>query len=215
MLGWFADGPNPDHGLLAFRQVSETLGSTPWYLRALRDEGDDGRAAGPDPGLAAGTRSSCCKRAPQTMQMLADDAELRPRAARTCDAEMRAAAGRHDDPARPSSRSGRSAAASCSGSRPATCSGDDDLVVGDALSDLAVGDHRHHPGDGPARPRQAPEIAVIGMGRWGGRELSYASDADAMFVMEDSEPGAPTADRRPGDLRAAPAAAPGRAPTRR
>ena len=28
-----------------------------------------------------------------------------------------------------------------------------------------------------------PEIAVIAMGRWGGREMSYASDADAMFVM--------------------------------
>ncbi|MDO5683010.1 MAG: bifunctional [glutamine synthetase] adenylyltransferase/[glutamine synthetase]-adenylyl-L-tyrosine phosphorylase, partial [Propionibacteriaceae bacterium] len=39
MLGWFADGPNPDAGLLAFRQVSDSLGGTPWYLRALRDEG--------------------------------------------------------------------------------------------------------------------------------------------------------------------------------
>jgi glutamine synthetase adenylyltransferase len=39
MLGWFAEAPNPDHGLLAFRQVSEALGTTPWYLRALRDEG--------------------------------------------------------------------------------------------------------------------------------------------------------------------------------
>ncbi|HET7724446.1 MAG TPA: bifunctional [glutamine synthetase] adenylyltransferase/[glutamine synthetase]-adenylyl-L-tyrosine phosphorylase, partial [Propionibacteriaceae bacterium] len=39
MLGWFAAGPNPDAGLLAFRQVSEALGETPWYLRALRDEG--------------------------------------------------------------------------------------------------------------------------------------------------------------------------------
>src|SRR5215213_5225982 len=39
MLGWFAQAPNPDHGLLAFRQVSEALGTTPWYLRALRDEG--------------------------------------------------------------------------------------------------------------------------------------------------------------------------------
>ena len=33
-----------------------------------------------------------------------------------------------------------------------------------------------------------PEIAVIAMGRWGGRELSYASDADAMFVMDDGGP---------------------------
>src|SRR5690606_17479017 len=39
MLGWFADAPDPDAGLLAFRQVSEALGATPWYLRLLRDEG--------------------------------------------------------------------------------------------------------------------------------------------------------------------------------
>ena len=31
------------------------------------------------------------------------------------------------------------------------------------------------------------------MGRWGGRELSYASDADAMFVMEDDD----NAEQRP------------------
>jgi [glutamine synthetase] adenylyltransferase / [glutamine synthetase]-adenylyl-L-tyrosine phosphorylase len=32
-----------------------------------------------------------------------------------------------------------------------------------------------------------PPIAVIAMGRWGGREISYASDADAMFVLADSD----------------------------
>ena len=40
MLGWFADAPDPDAGLLAFRRVSDALGSTPWYLRSLRDEGE-------------------------------------------------------------------------------------------------------------------------------------------------------------------------------
>ena len=38
LLGWFADAAEPDAGLLAFRQVSEALGSSPWYLRLLRDE---------------------------------------------------------------------------------------------------------------------------------------------------------------------------------
>ena len=38
MLGWFADAPDPDAGLLGFRRVSEDLGGTPWYLRLLRDE---------------------------------------------------------------------------------------------------------------------------------------------------------------------------------
>ena len=38
LLGWFAAAAEPDAGLLAFRQVSEALGSSPWYLRLLRDE---------------------------------------------------------------------------------------------------------------------------------------------------------------------------------
>jgi glutamate-ammonia-ligase adenylyltransferase len=38
MLEWFADTPDPDAGLLGFRRVSEALGTTPWYLRLLRDE---------------------------------------------------------------------------------------------------------------------------------------------------------------------------------
>jgi glutamate-ammonia-ligase adenylyltransferase len=38
MLGWFADAAQPDAGLLAFRQVSDALGDSPWYLRLLRDD---------------------------------------------------------------------------------------------------------------------------------------------------------------------------------
>ena len=38
LLGWFADAAEPDAGLLAFRQVSEALGDSPWFLRLLRDE---------------------------------------------------------------------------------------------------------------------------------------------------------------------------------
>lgn len=39
LLGWFADSADPDTGLLNFRKVSDALGTTPWYLRLLRDEG--------------------------------------------------------------------------------------------------------------------------------------------------------------------------------
>src|SRR5690606_24697377 len=39
MLSWFADGADPDAGLLAFRQISDALGGTHWYLGMLRDEG--------------------------------------------------------------------------------------------------------------------------------------------------------------------------------
>src|SRR5690242_3290556 len=39
MLGWFADGADPDAGLLDFRRLSDSLGSTHWYLKMLRDSG--------------------------------------------------------------------------------------------------------------------------------------------------------------------------------
>src|SRR6185436_603000 len=96
MLGWFAGAPNPDHGLLAFRQVSEALGTTPWYLRALRDEGAMAERIAR---ILASSRYAVAllKRAPQTVQMLADDQELRPRSLAELKAEMHAAAGRQSD----------------------------------------------------------------------------------------------------------------------
>jgi glutamate-ammonia-ligase adenylyltransferase len=187
MLGWFADAPNPDHGLLAFRQVSDALGNTPWYLRALRDEGT---MAARLARILASSRYAVqlLTRAPQTVQMLADDGELQPRSRDDLQAEMKAAGARQETP-----KAGveairairrrelfRVAAADILGEL-------DVLDVGAALSDLAsatidatltvVRDGMH---------QSVPRIAVIAMGRWGGRELSYASDADAMFVMDDS-----------------------------
>ena len=121
MLGWFAEAPNPDHGLLAFRQVSDALGTTPWYLRALRDEG---AMAARLARILASSRYAVqlLTRAPQTVQMLADDADLRPPAGRTC--RRRCARPVRARPTRRpgSRRSGRSGAGSCSGWRQRTSS---------------------------------------------------------------------------------------------
>ncbi len=192
MLGWFASAPNPDAGLLAFRQVSDTLGSTPWYLRALRDEGMMAERLAR---ILASSRYAVqlLTRAPQTVQMLADDADLVPRPLTELDNEMQAAAGRQKD-----AGSGieairairrrelfRIAAADILGLL-------DVFAVGEALSDLASAtiDASLEVVRAASDAEVVPEIAVIAMGRWGGRELSYASDADAMFVMDDASPGA-------------------------
>jgi glutamate-ammonia-ligase adenylyltransferase len=113
MLGWFADAPDPDAGLLTFRQVSDALGSTPWYLRLLRDEG---MAAERLAHLLASTRfaSELLQRAPEGIQMLADDADLRPPPPPSPAPRIRR---------RRPSAFGRSAAGSCSGSPPRTHSG--------------------------------------------------------------------------------------------
>jgi len=41
------------------------------------------------------------------------------------------------------------------------------------------------------RHREAPAFAVIGYGKWGGKELGYASDLDLIFLFDDPHPEAP------------------------
>lgn len=190
MLGWFAEAPNPDHGLLAFRRVSEALGNTPWYLRALRDEGAMAERLAT---ILASSRFAVAllTRSPQTVQMLADDHELVLDDVGDLRQEMAFAAGRQASAAgaieavRGIRRRElfRIAASDILGVS-------DVLAVGRALSSLAsitvdsaLGIARR-----TATQHPVPEIAVIAMGRWGGREMNYASDADAMFVMADGPP---------------------------
>ena len=82
--------------------------------------------------------------------------------------------------------------------------------VGAALTDLASAtiDATLQVVRAGSEAQPVPRIAVIAMGRWGGREMSYASDADAMFVMEDGGRARrrPDQDRRGGDHRDAHAA---------
>jgi glutamate-ammonia-ligase adenylyltransferase len=197
MLGWFAGAPNPDAGLLAFRQVSEALGTTHWYLRALRDEGAMAERLAR---ILASSRFavSLLTRAPQTVQMLAGEQELQPRPLADLTSEMRAAAGRQSSTAaaveaiRAIRRRElfRVAAADLLGQL-------DVLAVGAAISDLAsatIDAALSVARAGAADPGAVPPIAVIAMGRWGGHEMSYASDCDAMFVMADSTPGGGSGD---------------------
>ncbi|MPZ60886.1 MAG: bifunctional [glutamine synthetase] adenylyltransferase/[glutamine synthetase]-adenylyl-L-tyrosine phosphorylase [Propionibacteriales bacterium] len=188
MLGWFAAAPDPDQGLLAFRQVSDALGETPWYLRQLRDEG---AAAERMARVLSSSRyaSDLLMRAPEAAGMLADDAELRSRTREQLVAEMSTSARRHDDP--------EAAVAAVRAVRRRElfrCAVADllDLLdvheVGDALTDVAVATlegalvaatravEAKLGGELPTR------MALIAMGRLGGHEMSYGSDADVMVV---------------------------------
>jgi len=41
------------------------------------------------------------------------------------------------------------------------------------------------------RHREVPAFAVIGYGKWGGKELGYASDLDLIYLFDDPHPDAP------------------------
>ena len=184
MLGWFAAGPNPDHGLLAFRQVSEALGTSAWYLRALRDEGALAE------NLATVLASSryavdLLMRDPQTVQLLGEHAgERRP--LEEIRAEMRAVARRHADPgdAVEAVRAVRRrellrvAAAELLGRA-------DVRGIGEALSDVMTATVDVALEVSTRVVEEPPPLAIVALGRWGGRELNFGSDADALVVVGD------------------------------
>ncbi|MFI7053926.1 bifunctional [glutamine synthetase] adenylyltransferase/[glutamine synthetase]-adenylyl-L-tyrosine phosphorylase [Streptosporangium canum] len=189
MLGWFADAPDPDGGLLGFRQVSDKLGATPWYLRLLRDE----TAVASRLARLLGTSryvTGLLLHAPDAVAMLGSDAELAPRPAEALLAEARVTVGRHPTEA-------ESAVAAVRGLRRrelfrtavADLTGHIDIEqVGQALSTLndmtiqAALDAAISKVEMERRTPLGTRFAVIAMGRLGGFESSYGSDADVMFV---------------------------------
>src|SRR5699024_9665547 len=75
LLDTFADAPDPDAGLLAYRQVSDALATTPWYLRLLRDEGLVAQRLARLLGTSR-LVASLLQRAPEVLRLLVHDADL-------------------------------------------------------------------------------------------------------------------------------------------
>ncbi len=187
MLGWFAQGPNPDHGLLAFRHLSESLGSSPWYLRALRDEGEMAERLAR---LLSSSRWAVdlLERSPESSRMLADTDELVPRSRDDLATAMVRAAGRHSQDA--------DAIDAVRALRRQELLR---LVMGDLLGIVeldqlgrGLADLAGATIDGALQivargVHEPPRLAVVAMGRWGGGEMGLGSDCDAMFVIADSD----------------------------
>lgn len=192
MLGWFADRPSPDHGLLAFRQTSQALRSSPWYLRALRDEGAMAERLAH---VLASSRYAVnlLQRAPETVRMLADEHEPAKLSNTELSFEMDAAVRRHAGPEQAVEAIRAIRRRELFRIAVADLLDRADTVeVTRALSDLttvtidaALQAVHNSIAAGPAASGRVPALAVIAMGRWGGREMAYGSDADAMFVVED------------------------------
>jgi glutamate-ammonia-ligase adenylyltransferase len=194
MLGWFADAPAPDAGLLAFHQVSDALGNTPWYLRLLRD---DMTVAQRMARLLASSRYAVdlLLRQPETVAILGDDAQLIPRDRAALQAEAAALVGRH------AAAENAVAALRALRRRELLRTAMADLLersgaeqTGEALTtvaavtieaalQVALRSVTERRGAVPTR------MCVVAMGRFGGHETGYGSDADVMFV-HDPQPGA-------------------------
>ncbi|MDP4506157.1 bifunctional [glutamine synthetase] adenylyltransferase/[glutamine synthetase]-adenylyl-L-tyrosine phosphorylase [Nonomuraea turcica] len=186
MLGWFADTPDPDAALLGFRQVSDKLGSTPWYLRLLRDE----TAVAARMSRVLGTSryaTGLLMNAPEAVAMLGSDEELAVRPRESLRGEASAAVSRHVG----GDGGAETAVAAVRALRRkelfriavADIFGLADIeTVGGALSSLTDVTLQAAMDAALSKVGDVSSFAVIAMGRLGGLESSYASDADVMFV---------------------------------
>ncbi|MFI7595611.1 bifunctional [glutamine synthetase] adenylyltransferase/[glutamine synthetase]-adenylyl-L-tyrosine phosphorylase [Micromonospora sp. NPDC049359] len=207
LLSEFADAPEPDRGLLNYRKVSDKLGSTPWYLRLLRDGGPVARRLARVLALSRYV-ADLLARDPEALRLLAEENELSPRPRPVLRDGFLAAAARHTDPVE-ATRAVRAlrrrelvrvacadvlCRAGALAPTPTRADGTtrpspglaDITEVGTALADVT--DATLAAALRAARASQpAPDglrFAVIGMGRLGGYESNYLSDADVLFVYD-------------------------------
>ncbi|KQS59813.1 bifunctional glutamine-synthetase adenylyltransferase/deadenyltransferase [Geodermatophilus sp. Leaf369] len=191
LLQTLASCADPDAGLLAYRQVSESLGGNQWYLRLLRDEGQVAERLAQ---LLGSSRyvSGLLTRTPEALRLLARDEELVPRSADALASAWRQSVARAGTAAegvqvlRALRRTEllRIACADLLGML-------DVVAVGVALRDVAVATLRagldaavrSWAADVKVAVTDVPvDMAVIAMGRLGGAEMSYGSDADVLYV---------------------------------
>lgn len=188
LLGWLADGVDPDAGLLAFRRVSDALGTSHWYLGMLRDHQ---AAAERLCYLLSSSRlvSDLLEVSPEATAWLGNSKELVPVSFESQWTEIQSKLSRH--------REGSEAirlirllrqreilrigiADSCGllaqDEVSAALSDTDRAAV---LGALMVAEEEIYAGSEPLT-----QVLVVAMGRQGGREIGYGSDADVLFVHQ-------------------------------
>ena len=212
LLEWLSATVDPDAGLLAYRKLSEAAMDRSWFLRLLRDENIVGKRLmfllGTSPFLADLLLNSI-----DSVKLLSDGAmgpKLLDQEPAVVTHSLVAAASRQRDPdkaigvARALRRAelSRIAAADLLGlmSVEEVCESLSwvwDAVLEAALQTEIRAWEDEHQTNAPAT------ISVIGMGRLGGAELGYGSDADVMFVAEpvaQDGDGTEGAEGRRGDV---------------
>ncbi len=211
LLGWFADGVDPDAGLRGFREVSDALGDTHWYLRLLRDE----RAAAERMARVLSSSRFATElllRAPEAVALLGSPAGREFSTRAELEDEVRAAIARYDD--------AETVVAAVRAMRRRELFA---IAVADLGTEVGVGPESdrslpvEHIGSAITAVAQATvtgaleasrravahkhggdvdvQLAVIAMGRLGGHEMAYSSDADVMYVYRTGDADEPEAAR--------------------
>jgi glutamate-ammonia-ligase adenylyltransferase len=191
LLEWFSDGSDPDSALLAFRRLSEDLGDSPWYLRMLRDS--SGAAKRLTQVLSSSRlATNLFEKIPEAAAWFDDTDNLKPLTFKEIVAGADVVISRHD-----------SADAASAGVRAIRRRETLRIAMGAVLGELTITDVSEGlsalteaylvsllsvveklaaPNLWRSNLSEVVDFGIVAMGRFGGSELGFGSDADIMFV---------------------------------
>ncbi|MFV0634884.1 bifunctional [glutamine synthetase] adenylyltransferase/[glutamine synthetase]-adenylyl-L-tyrosine phosphorylase [Demequina sp.] len=197
MIGWFAQGADPDAGLLAFRRLSEQLKDAQWYLKLLRDSGFAAESLARLLSTSVYVTDALLASA-EDVTWLADPAELAPRSRERLEREAAAILSRAADPEQcivalrglRRRELARAAAADVLGLIDSVQAADSVSIAADVLMSSALQIATKVVAADEGLEELPLTMIVVAMGRYGGSEMSYTSDADVQFVYDGEGPRA-------------------------
>lgn len=182
LIRYMAEGTNPDRALITFRRLSERLGDTPWFLRMLRDSSGAAERLMRTLSLSA-FASRLLEHIPESSAWFGSKEELSPVSEELLQSEMDAVIDRGSDSidvAESLRQVRRREVLRCAIA----------AIVGDAQlpeisKTLTVVTECYlrsmlklsQQGEG-----EELDLGIVAMGRLGGAELGFGSDADVMLV---------------------------------
>lgn len=181
LIRWMAEGTNPDRALLSFRRLSESLGETHWFLGMLRDS--SGAAERLMRALSSSALvSRLLESIPDSSEWFGDEASLKPVSAEAIEQEMLAIIerrnGGEDELLRNIRRREylRVAIGAVLGALSL-----EDISVG--LTAITEAYLRSMLALAKQNLDLDIDLCIVAMGRLGGEELGFGSDADAMLLF--------------------------------
>ena len=190
LLRWMAEGMNPDGALLSFRRLSELLGDKHWFLKMLRDS--SGAAERLMQALSNSVYiSRLLEYTPESTAWFADESKLQPTDMTSLETEASSFLARNLD-------SDKAAEGLKFIRRREVLR----IAIGATLGNLKIPQIARALSEvteiylgsmlqvAKRKSGVDVDVSIVAMGRLGGQELGFGSDADVMLVYKDDDPKA-------------------------
>jgi [glutamine synthetase] adenylyltransferase / [glutamine synthetase]-adenylyl-L-tyrosine phosphorylase len=195
VLQWLGEGQNPDMGLLNWRKLEENFGTESEYLGFLRDSSS---AAQRLCHVLSNSRflGDALNKSVESVTWLGEDENLKPRSRPSLDIQTGSSLERNAGNINDFANSIRSmrrheieriGLAWMSGAIDGAESLTGMTDVYDAAIEAALQWAIRHQKNSMGLTDTPASIAIIGMGRYGGREVNFSSDADVIIIYRPNE----------------------------